>query len=171
VVENHKLRGFVVGSRSLDAHRSVGRGSPLVSPRLLLKREPLAPSASTSQPALRSTTESGERRFLACAQCLSQITTPGAAISVSGSHEHTFSNPEGLRFRIGCFASVTGCVAVGPRSTYWTWFPGHGWQVVVCGGCQIQLGWRFSGERRFHGLILDRLVELVADGGPGEPPG
>jgi hypothetical protein len=94
---------------------------------------------------------------------LSQVTTPRAAIAVSGSHEHVFRNPEGLSFRIGCFASAAGCVAVGPRSSYWTWFPGHSWQVALCAGCRTQLGWRFSGERPFHGLILDRLVELVAD--------
>jgi hypothetical protein len=137
---------------------------------MLLKREPLAPPGATSTPETRPATDAGERRFLACAQCLSQITTPTAAISVSGSHEHTFSNPEGLSFHIGCFTTVVGCSAIGPRSTFWTWFPGHAWQVVVCAGCRTQLGWRFSGERRFHGLILDRLVELVADGTSGETP-
>jgi hypothetical protein len=159
----------LLAGRDLKARGNANPGASSITARLVLKREPLVQSDATSQPAERPTTDAGERRFLACAQCLSQITTPSAAISVAGSHEHTFSNPEGLRFRIGCFASVVGCVASGSRSTYWTWFPGNSWQVVVCGRCRIQLGWRFSGERRFHGLILDRLVELVADGASGEP--
>lgn len=127
--------------------------------RLLLKREPGAPSEVTSLPAVRPATDEDEHRFLACAQCMSQITTPRAAVSVAGSHEHTFSNPEGRSFRIGCFAGVTGCVGMGPRSTFWTWFAGHSWQVALCRSCRIQLGWLFAGEQRFHGLILDRLVE------------
>jgi hypothetical protein len=133
---------------------------------LFLKRDPAPPGAATLDPAAHVSTDAGERGYLACARCLAQITTPSARIAVAGSHEHSFRNPEGIQYRIGCFASVTGCLAAGPRSTYWTWFAGHTWQVALCGACRAHLGWQFrSSDRRFHGLILDRLVELEAGSG------
>ncbi|HSB61576.1 MAG TPA: cereblon family protein, partial [Vicinamibacteria bacterium] len=102
---------------------------------------------------------------LACAFCLREVTTAAARISVGGAHEHSFVNPHGLRFRIGCFADAAGRTA-GEPSTYWTWFPGHSWQVELCATCGEHLGWLFrSADTLFHGLILDRLVEV--DGGPG----
>jgi hypothetical protein len=44
---------------------------------------------------------------------------------------------------------------------YWTWFPGYSWQVELCGHCDEQLGWIYrSSDADFHGLILDRLIEV-----------
>jgi hypothetical protein len=103
-------------------------------------------------------------RLLACAFCRRPITTDGARIEVGGAHSHSFSNPEGVRFRIGCFADAFGLAPVGARSRYWTWFPGFSWQVELCGGCGEQLGWLYrSADSAFHGLILDRLIEKDAD--------
>jgi hypothetical protein len=90
------------------------------------------------------------------------VTTTAERRTVSGSHEHTFANPHGFVFRIGCFAEAT-CVPVEDPSTYWTWFPGYGWQVELCRSCGQHLGWLFRNEEdRFHGLVLDRLVERDA---------
>jgi hypothetical protein len=100
---------------------------------------------------------------LACSFCLRPITTEGDRIAVSGSHEHTFTNPEGLRFRIGCFATASNCALAGPPSNYWSWFPPCSWQVELCGGCFQHLGWLFrNAGDSFHGLILDRLVGVRA---------
>ena len=106
--------------------------------------------------------EEGERgRILACARCHQPITSAAARIAVGGAHEHTFVNPHGLEFRIGCFAIATGCLQVGEVTTFWSWFPGYAWQIELCVGCREHLGWEFrSADHRFHGLILDRLVSL-----------
>jgi hypothetical protein len=56
---------------------------------MLLKREPAPPGAAALDPATRVSTDAGGRGYLACAQCLAQITTPSARIAVAGSHEHT----------------------------------------------------------------------------------
>jgi hypothetical protein len=82
---------------------------------------------------------------------------------MSGSHEHTFANAHGIVFRIGCFAEAS-CVAAGESSTFWTWFPGYSWQVDYCRHCGEHLGWLFrAAEHRFHGLVLDRLVERAEE--------
>ena len=41
-----------------------------------------------------------------CRQCLQEITRSSEKIAVDGAHRHTFANPLGLVFEIGCFASV-----------------------------------------------------------------
>jgi hypothetical protein len=99
-----------------------------------------------------------------CAYCGRAITSWASRIEVNGLHAHSFTNPEGIRYRVGCFADAGGLVVVGPRSSYWTWFPGYSWQIELCRGCREQLGWYYrSPDGVFHGLILDRLVE-VEDG-------
>lgn len=80
---------------------------------------------------------------------------------MSGSHEHRFTNPDGFRFRIGCFSEASGLAKFGPSTLEHTWFAGYSWQVELCGGCREQLGWFYrSDEHSFHGLILDNLVEV-----------
>jgi hypothetical protein len=112
-----------------------------------------------TRPESESREDRGSR--LACSVCLQPITATAARIVVDGDHDHTFTNPEGVRFHIGCFSDATNCAVVGPTSTYWTWFPPYSWQVEVCATCRQHLGWLFRQARdRFHGLILDRLVEL-----------
>ena len=98
--------------------------------------------------------------FLACAGCRAHITTASARREIGGSHIHTFTNPHGIRFRIGCFAAATA-QPCGEATTYWTWFPGYAWQVENCPSCREHLGWMFrASEDLFHGLVLDRLIEV-----------
>ena len=80
---------------------------------------------------------------------------------MNGSHRHTFANPHGIIFEIGCFKQASGCAAVGPPSAEFTWFAGYRWQPGLCVACLIHLGWVFSaaGGDGFHGLILERLIE------------
>ena len=99
-------------------------------------------------------------RQLLCTYCETPVTSLAARRDVEGAHIHTFTNPHGIVFRIGCFASAPGCLASGELSDHFTWFPGYSWQIALCGACKIHLGWRFlSGRDAFHGLIGDRLVE------------
>ena len=112
----------------------------------------------------RPAPEEDRGRVLACARCARHVTTTADRIEVSGQHRHSFANPHGFRYHIGCFAQAAGCRTAGPPSTYWTWFPPYSWQVEHCGQCGEHLGWLFrAGDDRFHGLILDRLVEIDED--------
>lgn len=101
-----------------------------------------------------------ENDRLLCRQCLVVITSQSEQISVNGSFQHTFANPHGIVFEIGCFQNARGCGCVGVPTDEFTWFAGHYWQVAVCSSCLTHVGWRFSARDRgvFFGLILDRLV-------------
>lgn len=95
-----------------------------------------------------------------CRQCMQVITSPAERIQVQGSHRHTFSNPVGLLFQIGCFRRVKGCVNASPPEAEWSWFRGYAWQVVLCSACANHLGWRYTGQNDgFYGLILDKLMQ------------
>jgi hypothetical protein len=102
-----------------------------------------------------------EEAYILCRDCLHPITRPAERISVDGQHRHTFANPHGIVFEIGCFRSAQGCGTVGPGSDEFTWFAGHHWRVCVCVTCLVHLGWRFDSPNgnTFFGLILDRLIE------------
>ena len=98
---------------------------------------------------------------LMCRRCGQQITSSAQRISVGGLHEHTFSNPEGILFHIGCFGHVLGCRFYGDPTGQWSWFKGYRWQVTYCGECNLHLGWHFSSAgHSFHGLVLRNLVRL-----------
>ena len=73
-------------------------------------------------------------------------------------------NPSGVDFHVGCFEPAPGCITEGAPTLYWTWFPGCAWQLALCRACHAHLGWRFTGEQTFWGLILDRLVEEANEG-------
>jgi hypothetical protein len=104
--------------------------------------------------------------LLLCARCAHPVTAGGWAREVAGRHDHSFVNPHGYLFRIGCFRLAPGCVPQGEELGEYTWFPGYRWQIAHCGGCDTHLGWGFAGsDDRFHGLVLECLVQQ----GPGEP--
>jgi len=104
--------------------------------------------------------EESPENAIVCAQCRYTITSTTQRIDVDGSHEHTFANPHGILFQIGCFQSAPGCSYVGPATAQWSWFEGYSWRIAVCSSCTSHLGWVFlPGEGTpFYGLILDRLV-------------
>ena len=103
--------------------------------------------------------ESDAHRRLLCAQCKALITDRKTQIEAAGSHEHTCTNPHGFAYRIGCFAAAPGCIAIGRAESYWSWFPGYSWQLVLCRACHAHLGWHFrAASSAFYGLILDRLI-------------
>ena len=96
-----------------------------------------------------------------CRQCRQLITTTGQRIEVEGAHQHTFFNPHGIVYEIGCFRSVTGCRLTGPVSKEFSWFAGYGWRISVCSRCLVHLGWLFLSDSgsSFSGLVLNRLIE------------
>ena len=102
-----------------------------------------------------------EAEYILCRQCRQAITRPEDRFSVQGAHRHTFANPHGIVFEIGCFRSVIGCGYAGAASDEFTWFAGYSWRVCYCTMCLTHLGWVFSSKSGdiFHGLIVDKLIE------------
>ncbi|HON77768.1 MAG TPA: cereblon family protein [Spirochaetota bacterium] len=95
-----------------------------------------------------------------CRFCSHVITTPETMMEVDGGHCHTFTNPLGITYSIGCFSSAKGCVHTGDPTMEYTWFPGYFWEYALCGNCYAHLGWHYRSEgSRFYGLILDNLTE------------
>jgi hypothetical protein len=72
---------------------------------------------------------------------------------------HTFFNPAGIVYEIGCFRNAPGCMTYGPPSLEFAWFSGYSWQVVCCRSCQEHLGWIFYADDEFFGLIINKLRE------------
>jgi hypothetical protein len=117
--------------------------------------EPLGP-----QPNEGDDPRVDEDRVLVCAACSHGIARARDRIEVEGAHVHTFVNPSVVPYRIGCFVDAEGSVGVGEESTFWSWFKGYAWRVVVCTRCLAHVGWSFRNDDRvFFGLILDRLAE------------
>ncbi|MDZ7830449.1 MAG: cereblon family protein [Desulfobacterales bacterium] len=105
--------------------------------------------------------EEKEAPFFFCRQCLNPITPKSARISINGAYQHTFANPHGIVFDIGCFKEAEGCGAVGTPTDEFVWFAGYMWQVALCRACLTHMGWFFTSAdtESFFGLILDRLIE------------
>jgi hypothetical protein len=99
-------------------------------------------------------------KALVCRGCATPITREQDRIQVGGAHAHRFTNPQGIRFHIGCFAATRNCTPIGVAAEAHTWFPGHAWQILLCAACAAHLGWLFRAPAggRFYALILDRLV-------------
>ena len=70
-----------------------------------------------------------EEEYILCRQCHQAITKPADRIAMQGSHAHTFANPHGIVFEIGCFRNVRGCGYAGVASDDFSWFAG-----TVAGG-------------------------------------
>ena len=128
----------------------------LRQPTEKLKNKKLAPVVEDKP--VEKTSDNGES--ILCRQCRQVITTKAEQITVQGAHQHTFANPHGIIFQIGCFQSAKGCGYTGSLTEEWSWFKGFSWKIAVCNICLIQLGWLFlsSGGGSFNGLILNRLI-------------
>ncbi|MCG6894811.1 MAG: hypothetical protein LJE65_14495 [Desulfobacteraceae bacterium] len=100
-----------------------------------------------------------EDPWIRCRQCSHNIARASDRVSVQGAHVHTFANPHGLVFEIGCFRDAAGCAIMGLATDEFTWFHGFRWRVSYCGRCLSHLGWKFTSETggQFFGLILERL--------------
>ena len=102
-----------------------------------------------------------EEEYILCGQCRQAITRPVDRMMVQGLHRHTFANPHGLVFDIGCFKTTRGCGYTGQATDEFTWFAGYSWRLCFCSMCLTHLGWLFISKNAdaFHGLVLERLVE------------
>jgi hypothetical protein len=94
-----------------------------------------------------------------CGECSQVICKSEARTNFGDAFEHTFFNPAGILFRIGCFTTAPGVAIHGTPSDDFSWFPGYYWQAVTCRKCDQHMGWHFTGSGTpFFGLILPRMV-------------
>lgn len=125
---------------------------------------------TVKSPAVHSmpdTSEADAGEFLACRRCLSLVTVGAERIEIHGAHAHSFTNPHGLFFDIGCFRHAPGCSCASEASSEFTWFAGFRWHIAVCRSCMEHLGWLFSsGGSRFYGLILDKIISVQSGPSP-----
>ena len=128
-------------------------------PLAFLKEEPAGPDKRPGAAPDGDAQTHTARRVL-CRECLHPITREQDRTNVHGAHQHTFANPSGIVFTIGCFQAADGCGAAGSPSDEFTWFAGFSWRVAVCAACLAHLGWLFSSPSgtAFWGLILDHLI-------------
>jgi hypothetical protein len=96
-----------------------------------------------------------------CAWCHNRVANERDRFRYDGKDEFTFANPEGIRFAIITFAQTLGCRQAGVPTLEYTWFPGHAWSFCLCARCGQHLGWYYSGEHEFAGLIKDRIVRAL----------
>ena len=102
-----------------------------------------------------------EEKYILCSHCENKITLPKFKLEIEGAFDHTFLNPEGYVFHIGCFEQANGCAVFGDAISEWSWFPGFGWRAARCNQCLKQLGWFYTSDVEstfFFGLILDNLI-------------
>ncbi len=100
-----------------------------------------------------------ERGVLRCGHCKSVITESKFAVPIAGQHRHTFVNPSGIPYEIGCFSQAPGCFNTGEPTLEFTWFQGYTWCYSICKKCYTHMGWHYqSGDSHFFGLILNRLT-------------
>lgn len=104
--------------------------------------------------------ETGPLEAIYCKVCGRAVTSRQQKIAIHGSHAHTFFNPAGIVFELGCFSAAPGCYSAGEPSSEFTWFAGYVWSFALCRRCNSHLGWFFEkGESSFLGLILANLLE------------
>ena len=112
------------------------------------------PASSTDE-----TTRTAPDDQIQCARCRADITTGTLAVRRGGAHEHTFRNPAGYSWTIGCFRDAAGCASEGDFTAEATWFAGYEWCFASCATCGRHLGWWFTGiGPSFAGLIVSRLA-------------
>jgi ribosomal protein L40E len=127
---------------------------------LLLLRADLPTRQDRPAEEERQAQDTLPREAIFCRACGGMVTDRGQKISVGGSHTHTFFNPAGIVYELGCFHQAAGCVISGLATAEFSWFAGHLWRFALCRRCQAHLGWFFEmGEKSFFGLILARLRE------------
>jgi hypothetical protein len=96
-----------------------------------------------------------------CAWCLNRVANERDRFEYEGKNEFGFANPEGLRFEIITFSRTLGCLQAGVPTLEHTWFSAHAWSFCHCDHCGQHLGWYYTGQHDFAGLIKDRIVLAV----------
>jgi hypothetical protein len=96
-----------------------------------------------------------------CAWCLNRVANEGDRFRYEGKNEFSFLNPEGICFAIITFSPTLGCLQSGVPMLEHTWFPGHAWSYCRCERCGEHLGWYYTGQHKFAGLIKNRIIRAL----------
>lgn len=94
-----------------------------------------------------------------CLSCNKKITEDKERFLYSNQSEFRFRNPDGYQFDIITFRRADGCRVEGVPTTDFTWFESHAWCFAICNRCGLHLGWKYSGNFSFYGLIKTRLIK------------
>lgn len=114
------------------------------------------------EPDRESEVKFDQERSILCKECGHKLTSHNRAVEVEGKQQHTFFNPAGVLFEIGCFSDVPGSEIWGVPTTEFAWFSGFAWRFANCAGCHTHIGWQFlSGKSSFYGLVQNRLTEEI----------
>ena len=113
------------------------------------------------EPEVKVKTELQPEDWL-CLKCSKKITTDKDRFLYNDESEFQFTNPEGYVFDIITFSAADGCREQGEPTMEFTWFPRHSWSFALCSRCGLHLGWKYSGEFSFYGLIRARLIKGAA---------
>jgi hypothetical protein len=101
----------------------------------------------------------GSGDAIKCGKCGWKVTEEKQRVAVDGSHAHTFFNPAGVVFEVGCFQRAAGCHLAGAATSEFTWFAGYLWRYALCARCGSHLGWFYEGRSMsFYGLILKNIT-------------
>ena len=82
---------------------------PLIDKEYFLKGEVPVKIYSSIEDQIKEETVDKNWQIL-CAECSQAITDDSERIEVNGAYEHTFVNPGGIIFQIGCFANISGTI-------------------------------------------------------------
>jgi hypothetical protein len=132
---------------------------------LLLKSSRSIPEGNAQEQSIVEAVRKPPGEWFVCANCRSPITDASDRCAIQGKTAHTFANPSGAVFQIGCFSTAVNIRISGLPTSEFTWFPGYLWQGVICAICGTHLGWQFTSENRFFGLIMNRLVSISTSQG------
>jgi hypothetical protein len=150
------------GRCDADTADIIGRTVPLTDPLALLQQGPKAQvlTGLREENETKPEEEGKEEGLILCRSCRHPVTSSSQSLEVNGSHHHTFPNPLGIVFRIGCFAIAAGCVKRGRPTGEFSWFPGFSWCFALCSNCRAHLGWHYSSGsgKNFYGLIMGQLM-------------
>ena len=129
-------------------------------PSILKDREKRLTPSLNSNPNIDTDQKESTEKYLVCKTCENKITTINNKVEIYGAFHHSFLNPAGHVFEIGCFSEAPGCALTGVPTSEWTWFPDYQWQVALCCSCISHLGWYYSADKKpsFWGLILNTLI-------------
>ena len=95
-----------------------------------------------------------------CANCHTLLTHAEYAITIEGRHQHVFTNPNGISFKIGTYQQVE-CNAETTAVDEFSWFSGYAWRIISCPECSLHIGWSYQKQDSpdFYGLITDKLID------------
>lgn len=101
---------------------------------------------------------------MCCDRCGRQLAEESDRIEVQGTHEHRIRNRSGVEYDVGLYGLTPGAVLEGLPEKEGSWFEGTAWQVLVCPGCDQQVGWSYLWmdpalkPSRFSALWLDSVL-------------